>query len=364
VTSDWVHGDMTGIAQFRSAHMRGLLGPGPIINSYLDMTSGAYAPQWSDRFAGIATAIGSSQGFLDAAQAVRGFETFAVRSQLAQIASSQQSIIGLATRANLTPVFETLDATLCRYSGANAIIGDFAKQMGWAPLLRGYSAPPGFRYDNYLNRLPGRPSARRVALVHHSGDLQSSLVGVEALTAPDLDDGDESELGQELAATVVEPWRSAPSKVRDALLRRLRSLDSEVPGFIVGGWTEIDRPGPVASSVIAHCAAEIVSRTLRALAPDPEVVAWVAAHHPRQQGLLTDRGDPTRQARVRYAVRDRPGRDRRLVEAQIVALSKLMGETYGVQQPVKHENPVPIHTAELYLMSAEAAVAMLLSQTD
>ncbi len=282
----------------------------------------------------------------------------------AQIASSQQSIIGLATRANLTPVFETLDATLCRYNGVNTIIGDFAKQMGWAPLLRGYSAPPGFRYDNYLNRLPGRPSARRVALVHHSGDLQSSLVGVEALTAPDLDDGDESELGQELAATVVEPWRSAPSKVRDALLRRLRSLDSEVPGFIVGGWTEIDRPGPVASSVIAHCAAEIVSRTLRALAPDPEVVAWVAAHLPRQQGLLTDRGDPTRQARVRYAVRDRPGRDRRLVEAQIVALSKLMGETYGVQQPVKHENPVAIHTAELYLMSAEAAVAMLLSQTD
>jgi len=66
VTSDWVHGDMTGIAQFRLAHMRELLGPGPIINSYLDMAYGAYAPQWSDRFTGIATAIGSAQGFLDA----------------------------------------------------------------------------------------------------------------------------------------------------------------------------------------------------------------------------------------------------------------------------------------------------------
>ncbi len=88
MTSDWVHGDMTGIAQFRLAHMRELLGPGPIINSYLDMAYGAYAPQWSDRFTGIATAIGSSQGFLDAAQAVRGFENFAVRSQLAQPGST------------------------------------------------------------------------------------------------------------------------------------------------------------------------------------------------------------------------------------------------------------------------------------
>ncbi len=80
--------------------------------------------------------------------------------------------------------------------------------------------------------------------------------------------------------------------------------------------------------------------------------------------MLTDRGDPTRQARVRYALRERPKRDRRLVEAQIDTLTRLFTDTNDVLQPIKHEKPVPITIAATHLQTAENAVSLLISQLE
>ena len=287
------------------------------------------------------------------------------QNQITQVLSSQQTLLGLAARKDFAPAFEAISDTLVRYGGVQTVLGSIlADTDRRADLLRGYSTPPGIRYDTFLNRLPGRPSPRRVALAQHSGDVQSGLLVVESLTAPGLDEVEATELVEEFTDLLVEPWREAPTRMREALLVRLDMLDPEISELIRGGWEDVERAGPAAASKIAHCAAEVLSRTLRALAPSPEVIAWVGHHHPREKGLLSGQGQPTRAARVRYALRDRPRRDRRLAEAQIDALIKLFTDTNDVLQPAKHETSVTIMVAATHLQTVENAVALIISQVD
>lgn len=286
------------------------------------------------------------------------------QNQLDQVLSSQQTLLGLAARKDFAPAFEAIGDTLIRYGGVQAVLGSALADTGRnADLLRGYTAPPAIRYDTFLDRLPGRPSPRRVVLAGHSGEVQSGLLVVESLTAPGLDEDEATELADEFTE-LVEPWRETPTRVREALLIRLGMLDPEISELIRGGWEDVERAGPAAASKIAHCAAEVLSRTLRALAPSPEVIAWIRDHHPRDKGLLTDQGQPTRAARVRYTLRERPKRDRRLAEAQIDALIKLFADTNDVLQPAKHETSVSLMVAATHLLTVENAVALIISQVD
>lgn len=167
--------------------------------------------------------------------------------------------MGLAARKDFAPAFEAISDTLAGYGGVQTVLGSiFADTDRRADVLRGYSTPPGIRYDTFVNRLPGRPSPRRMALAQHSGDVQSGLLVVESLTAPDLNEVEATELAEEFTELRVEPWREAPMRMREAVPIRLDMLDPEIPELIRGGWEDVDRAGPAAASKIAHCAAEVL----------------------------------------------------------------------------------------------------------
>ncbi len=371
VNSAWSYGTVPVLSKVQADMMSRMLGVHKFaMPSYIDqLTAQHWQVQeplgWSPEFAGIAPGFLPSQAVMDAMGHSLVTSNLVWQNQLEQILSSQLSLVGLAARTNIAPIFQTLSDTLARYGSVQTILGSLVSDTGRSTQsLRGYSAPPGLRYDTFLDRLPRRPSPRRVAVAQHAGDVQSGLLVVEALTAPDLHEDEATDLAEEFTAVVLEPWREAPGRLRDALLGKLQELDPELPEFLMGGWSEVDRAGPAAASKIAHCAAELISRTLRALAPAPEVIAWTHAVHPREGGMLTDRGDPTRRARVRYALRERPKRDRRLVEVQIDTLTRLFTYTNDVLQPIKHERTVPITIAAIHLQTAENAVSLLISQLE
>jgi len=371
VSGDWPYGTLPSLSSaqldFISRLPTSALGVPSAVDLWADPIRRVLdASGWSSPLSNVAVDFLPSPNVIDALSQSVAVHDLVLHGQLTQVVSAQHSLWGLAAREDLSPAFTAVRDTLVRYGGVQDVLGSFLLELGRsADLLRGYSAPPAVRYDTLLDRLPGRPSRRRVAVAQHSGDVQSGLVVVESLTAPDLGENEATGLAEEFTELLIEPWREAPARIREALLHRLGELDPDIPELLAGGWDDVARAGPAAASKIAHCAAEVLSRTLRALAPDGDVIAWVHDQHPSDKSLLTDRGDPTRRARVRYALRGRPTRDRRLVESQIGAIEALVGlvrDTNDALQPAKHGSSVPVATAEFYLWTTESAVGLILSQ--
>lgn len=370
MSREWPIGPIPALSRVQLATIGNMMaGSSYLPQSYADQMLAQYwrAPAsaaWTATFAEITRGFSPGSTILDALSASLVTRNTIWQRQIEQILSARHSILGFAARDSVAPAVKMMSDTVVRYAGVQTILSPVVAANGsTTEFMRGYSALPGIRYDTFLGRLPGRPSPRRVAVARHAGDMQSGLLVAETLTGPDLAEEEASVLAEEFAEDVLEPWKQAPGRTREALLATLASLDPRVPEFLKGGWDQVNRAGPAAGSTIAHCAVEMIDLTLRAVAPEAAVDDWVNAA-PRSPGMRSDRGTITRRARIRYTFRERPRRDRNLAESQIEALTNLISDSMDVLQPAKHGNPVSISVASAYLLSAESALALIVSQID
>jgi hypothetical protein len=175
-----------------------------------------------------------------------------------------------------------------------------------------------------------------------------------------LDDADAEEVAEEVEQRLVEPWQTGPASARIELFAALRTIDVNIVAFIEGGWDDVQRSGSAAPSKIAHCVVEAVDHTLRALAPNVVVHAWLHRDGRRPtKAELDQKGNPTRPAKVAYVLRDRPG-DRRLVQSQEQALGSLVGRVLDQAQGIKHApGAATVMQAQTLLVTVEALLMQL-----
>lgn len=304
--------------------------------------------------------IGNPAG--DAAiSAARGLLTQQHRfagDQMWQVLSAQRSLTSIATRAALPPAFDALHGPLNRYTATQDVITDALTRLDNPRLLRGLTAPAGARYDTFLQRIPTRPSPRRIDLARYGGDTQSSLIAVEALLDPTLTDTDAAELGEELTDTTLDPAREVVEQRRATLLGRLRDLAPVSADHLLGAWEALTQPRHAATSTVSNHVVELIDQTLRALAPHDDVLAWLMTQ-PRRHGMVHD-GRPTRPARVRYVMRNRPRLDTAVIDEQARAISRLTKDV----QSKKHGDAAQLQVLTGYLIAVENAFTVILFQFD
>lgn len=301
----------------------------------------AFAPQ---RAALAAAAVGMS----------RHQDMFA--AQFGQIMSAQNSIGRLVAGTDLVKTSALFD-TIGRYSRIQMKLAAFAA-VDHTSLLRGLTRMLGRRYDSYLNGLPTRPIARRVAVARFAGDSQSGMVIAESLTSVGFDDDGREELADEFTTKVLEPWQTGPSQAREDLFAELAALEAGLPDFLKAAWEDIARDGPKAASKVAHCSVECIDHTLRAVAAVDDVMAWVAIVG-EKPGWLSD-GRPTRRAKVMFAMRNRSKRDASLAVSQVEALVNLVQDVMENLQSVKHGEAPVMAVMRGWVLATEGALSQLL----
>ncbi|MCW2957945.1 MAG: hypothetical protein JWP18_748, partial [Solirubrobacterales bacterium] len=255
--------------------------------------------------------------------------------------------------------------------GLSKIAPELFDQLGARPSLaadlaeRLASAAPnaGLTATTTTTRAWGRyialnPTAHRLQMSTVAGTTVGGLIGGDLLLRPD--DADGEQVAEEVEQRLVEPWHTGPASARIELFAALRTIDVSIVAFIEGGWDDVRRSGSAAPSKIAHCVVEAVDHTLRALAPSEAVLSWL--HRDGRQpakGMLDQKGNPTRPAKVAYVLRDRPG-DRRLVQSQEQALGSLVGRILDQAQGIKHApGAATVMQAQMLLVTVEALLMQL-----
>lgn len=163
-----------------------------------------------------------------------------------------------------------------------------------------------------------------------------------------------------LSEDVVDPWVSGPQDVREGVRELLRRLDPHVPDFLDAAWNQVVTGGPAASQMAANAVVEAIDRTLRAAAPDAEVLAAAERGELGKNAtyLRGGKAAPTRRGRVAYILRSRPGDVKMassLVESMVTSTAKLVEEL----QAGKHSSPLPLVLVQTHLVSAEALLTHL-----
>jgi len=108
---------------------------------------------------------------------------------------------------------------------------------------------------------------------------------------------------------------------------------------------------------VATCTTEALERTLRGLAPDADVWAWLSGQKHSSQDL-DSHGGPTYATRARYALRDRSS-DRKLVSTQITAVIAQVPELRSRLQAGKHASAGTLVALKAHLVSTEAVLVQL-----
>jgi hypothetical protein len=280
-------------------------------------------------------------------------------AQIGQIVSSQDSIVRLVLRSNAQLQTTGLFNTLGRYGHVQAQLGALTTGSDPAILLRGLSRISGRRYDSYLDGLPARPIARRVAVAEAAGDTQSGLLIAESLTADGLSNDRRQELAETFTTVSLEPWQNGPADARDELFAALAELDPELPDWLKAAWDDIVRDGPKGASKIANCAVECIDQTLRVMAAVEDVAAWIAQVGPKS-GWIDDKNRPTRRAKIMFVMRHRSERDAKLAVAQVEALATLVHDVMGNLQSVKHGKAPTMAIMRGWVQATEGALSQLL----
>lgn len=116
----------------------------------------------------------------------------------------------------------------------------------------------------------------------------------------------------------------------------------------------MNSPGPDGFSQCATSVIELIDWFLRGVAPDNEVLEW------HRDSGRSDRelheGRPTRQLRIRFALRDRQP-DGRLANAYVATLTSIAEELQGIKHSGMGSDMAPI--ARL-LPSVEASVGFVI----
>lgn len=149
----------------------------------------------------------------------------------------------------------------------------------------------------------------------------------------------------------MEPWERGRLRLGQELRDRLKELDPTVPGLLDGLWDDLEHQGPGAVEKIARCAVEILERTLRAAAPDSEVLAWHQATG-RPASELDRQQRPAYALRVRYQG-SQLGEGTETVVAQYDSLAKQQARLRAGLQALKHASAGELAAARALLLATE-----------
>ncbi len=136
-----------------------------------------------------------------------------------------------------------------------------------------------------------------VGLAHLQMTARGTRGAIEAgILLSEQDEGARDLFRAEASATF------GPSEANLELRLRLGEVHPALRDRLDGAWERIQGGGADAAGQAANSLMEVVSWTLRTVAPDDEVLAWHAVEN-RPASEVVD-GHPTRALRARYAVRD------------------------------------------------------------
>jgi hypothetical protein len=280
-------------------------------------------------------------------------DMFGSKSALAgwrQSLVTQQAAIAIAASsvAKYDSIATAMLGDLTRFTSVGASLAEMAVKFSTAEMFTSVlSQAPTVSLRHYITALPPAPSLHQLTMGARGSHGVAGLVGIDVATSSTDDRAELEKAIDQIESEVVEPWLSAPSAVRAEMLDRLREIDGTVPDLLNGAWDDATRAGPGAKVKVATCTTEALERTLRGLAPDADVLAWLSTGQKRLKDDLDSRGGPTHATRVRYVLRDRPG-DRKLVVTQVEAViaqvpelrsrlqseqARLSGNTCGTQGP-------------------------------
>jgi hypothetical protein len=221
-------------------------------------------------------------------------------------------------------------------------------------LAAAFAAAPSRQLRGYLAGLPTPPSTQQLAIGARASRGVASLAAYDATSVT----GAHTEIIERAESDVVAPWVEGPRRAREELMRRLESIDPELPELLAGAWEEVSRSGPGALVKLTSCATEVVERVLRALAPNDEVLDW-HRRAARPKSDLDDKGRPTYATRARYVLEGK--REQRLVVVQVDAVVGQVAPLRSLFQGGKHASAGSITLYRTHLVSLEALLLQLLS---
>jgi hypothetical protein len=330
------------------------------INSALDTTSwsqlsGLRATSALDTVVGKNSAFALAQAAginsaLEATSSLAGWQQSMLGARSATALASMSALLG-------DPSTRTLLADLARTSSLTARLASAAASSITRTPHQWPSQLPAIRLGAYLRGLRPESPERDLLIGVSAGSSVSALLTVDVLSHEHDDDAREhtAELFED---DVAESWLSGPAQARADLLEALDQLGEDLPDLLIGAWEDVARAGAAAAVKISTCAVEVLERTLRALAPDGDVLSWHA-----QGGRSSDElsnGRPTHACRVRYLLRaPAHAKHRQLIPAQVESIVVVVNELRGVFQGGKHASSGDVSVLRGCLMSVEAVLHQL-----
>ena len=189
---------------------------------------------------------------------------------------------------------------LLQVSASLSHLGQIAGTKPFRDLLRPQTADTMAALANYTRHLPTSPS------INQSQTLGMGALATRSVLADDLlavvTRQEISDVGV-YGLAPADLWLDARDDAGLTLYDRLGAIDEQVPNFLKGAWEEVAHGSYAAASKAANCLVEALDHTLRCLAPNEDVMAWLPARP--ASGHLDQQGRPTRGARVRYVLRSR-----------------------------------------------------------
>jgi len=197
-------------------------------------------------------------------------------------------------------------------------------------------------WDGYARRLSSPQTGQELVRLHTAG---MGALGIAA-TVTSIGGGSER-------ARLAEPWETAHQDLREQILERLDAIDGRLVAKLNGAWDRVKNPGPDGISQCATSVIELIDWFLRDVAPDDQVLDWHRDSGRSAREL--HKGRPTRQLRVRFALRDRHP-DGRLANAYVSTLTSIAEELQGIKHAGAGTDMIPV--ARL-LPSVEAVVGFI-----
>jgi hypothetical protein len=295
-------------------------------------------------------------------------------ARIAEIVSAQSALSGwrqsLVTEQAATTIaasslakFTSLGAAgvladLTRFTNLGASLSETALKLSSAEMFTSVlSQPPVLSLRRYVTALPRSPSLHQITMGARASHGVAGLVAIDVATSASDDQGELEKAFGQIENEIIEPWMNGPTAAREEMIRRLREIDESVPDLLAGAWDDLNRDGPGAEVKVATCATEALERTLRGLAPDVDVLAWLSDQNHSSQDL-DSHGGPTYATRARYILRERSG-DRKLVRTQITAVIAQVPELRSRLQAGKHASEGTLVALKAHLVSTEAILVQL-----
>lgn len=126
-----------------------------------------------------------------------------------------------------------------------------------------------------------------------------------------------------------------PAEASAELRLRLTGISPALRDKLDGAWERLMDGGADATSQAANSLMELVDWTLRFLAPDADVLAWHTAERRPAKELHESR--PTRQLRVRFAVRNQPEKNS-TIDLYLKAIQGLVDAIQGAKHGHGQDN--------------------------